>query len=295
MATDAFGTAISLGDKVLVGGDIRKAQSGSRSTVLIGDTPHLVDDADLVAHASIYTYRADPGNTPDDTKAIAVVNSTAAILNVSGDDGQSYSPSMRLEGQGYDTGATASVSAEFRSYVIPVQGNPITASLVFESSIGGAAYVEHLRLDNNLVTIAGSVVESGAHIGNAFAGVWTGGTAYAAFSHWGLKSTSGSYGLLQQSEGTTYLNAATGKTIHHRVNNATVMQLDVNGLGFGGATTAAAAIRITSTTQGLGMPGMTTTQRNAIGSPFDGLTVWNSTTGTTDVYDAFLGAWAASV
>lgn len=51
MATDAWGETISVGDKVLAGGEIR-LQGSSKSTVVIGQTPHLMDDADLIAHGS---------------------------------------------------------------------------------------------------------------------------------------------------------------------------------------------------------------------------------------------------
>ena len=48
-------------------------------------------------------------------------------------------------------------------------------------------------------------------------------------------------------------------------------------LGIGAAASASAAIKLTSTTQGIGLPGMTTTQRNNISSPDAGLLVFDST------------------
>ena len=51
-----------------------------------------------------------------------------------------------------------------------------------------------------------------------------------------------------------------------------------------GTTTPLAAFDITSTTSGLLIPRMTTTQRNAIASPPNGLQVYNITTNKLDVY-----------
>lgn len=58
----------------------------------------------------------------------------------------------------------------------------------------------------------------------------------------------------------------------------------------GGAKDATAAIDVVSTTQGIGFPNMTETQRDAISSPKDGLTVFNTTTGKLDYYNG--SAWA---
>lgn len=48
-------------------------------------------------------------------------------------------------------------------------------------------------------------------------------------------------------------------------------------LGIGAAASASAAIKLTSTTQGIGLPSMTTTQRTSISSPDAGLLVFDST------------------
>lgn len=56
-------------------------------------------------------------------------------------------------------------------------------------------------------------------------------------------------------------------------------------LGTGGIPDSAAVLEIKSTTGGLLLPRMTTTQRNAIGSPPAGLTLYNSTTNTLDLFD----------
>lgn len=52
-----------------------------------------------------------------------------------------------------------------------------------------------------------------------------------------------------------------------------------------------AIVDIQSTTQGLAVPSMTTTQRDAIPSPRDGLLIYNSTTDALNVRAG--GAWLA--
>lgn len=54
-------------------------------------------------------------------------------------------------------------------------------------------------------------------------------------------------------------------------------------------TDDSAILDVQSTRQGLGLPSMTTTQRDAIVSPRDGLLVYNSTTDTINVRAG--GAW----
>ena len=60
----------------------------------------------------------------------------------------------------------------------------------------------------------------------------------------------------------------------------TLTSLKVSGVAVVGGTTpnASAALDVTSTTKGLLLPRMTTTQRNAISSPENGLLIYNSTT-----------------
>lgn len=63
----------------------------------------------------------------------------------------------------------------------------------------------------------------------------------------------------------------------------------VTSLTAGGAIDSSAIIDMTSTTQGLGLPNLTTTQRDAISTPKTGLTIFNTTTSALNVYDS--GAW----
>ena len=58
-----------------------------------------------------------------------------------------------------------------------------------------------------------------------------------------------------------------------------------NSVSTGGTKDASAIIDMTSTTQGLGLPSMTQTQRDAISTPKTGLEIFNSTSGEVNVYD----------
>ena len=80
---------------------------------------------------------------------------------------------------------------------------------------------------DNLLHVSTAVAGKGAHIGNAFLGVWNGNTGFAQFGYAGLADTS--YALLQQSTGATFLNSASGQSISFRVNNTEYMTLASSG------------------------------------------------------------------
>jgi len=72
----------------------------------------------------------------------------------------------------------------------------------------------------------------GARIGTAAIGDWNAfgsSTNYAVFAHTAVVNTIGSYALLQDNTGGTYLNAATGQAVKFRINNNDKMILDQNG------------------------------------------------------------------
>ena len=70
-------------------------------------------------------------------------------------------------------------------------------------------------------------VDSSAIIGRAHIG-HTGWDDYAGFSHIN-QNTQESYALLQNSDGKTFLNAASGQSIEFRINNEDMMAMDNNG------------------------------------------------------------------
>ena len=88
---------------------------------------------------------------------------------------------------------------------------------------------------------------------------------------------------------------ADGATTLHTAHFDQAGVMDIpNGLVVGeglGTLNAAAIAQFTSTTKGLLLPRMTTTQRDAISSPPAGLIVYNTTTGKINVRGA--SAWEA--
>ena len=77
--------------------------------------------------------------------------------------------------------------------------------------------------------VSGSSTGFGAHIGNLFVGVWDGSSLYSVFAHNAVKATVGSYALIQSSTGATFLNAASGRDIGFRIDNAQKMVLKSTG------------------------------------------------------------------
>ena len=77
---------------------------------------------------------------------------------------------------------------------------------------------------------------STVRFGQSVVGALPANTLYAFFGHNSLDhaSTANNYALLQFSDGTTYLNASSGKTLNFRIANADKMVLDASGkLGIG--------------------------------------------------------------
>jgi len=68
------------------------------------------------------------------------------------------------------------------------------------------------------------------------------------------------------------------------VNTTDMLYLRSGGLGIGVAPVASAKLQADSTTQGFLPPRMTTTQRDAISSPAEGLVIYNTTTSKLNVY-----------
>ena len=232
--------------------------------------------------------RADPAATPDDAKAIALVNATAATSG-----NQKLSPMLRMEARGWGTFGESSDVCGMRTYVVPVQGLTPTSDIVTEYLDDEDWFSAHRWVSATQRFIAGSVNvgDSGVQAGNAFVGTWLAHTSFAVLGHNSVVSTTGSYLALQQNEGTGYLNAASGKILHFRNNNVTIGQLDSNGMGYGGATTPSAILKVVTTTQFFNQGTKTTGQRDGIGSTQDGDSLFNNTIGAEQHWDTFLAAW----
>jgi hypothetical protein len=90
--------------------------------------------------------------------------------------------------------------------------------------------------------------------------------------------------------------ASTAVPVRLEISGAASGLYDANGnavtaLGIGGAPAATAALDVQSTTKGLLVPRMTSTQRDAIVSPAEGLIIYNTTTHKLNVRAA--SAWEA--
>jgi len=86
-----------------------------------------------------------------------------------------------------------------------------------------------------------------------------------------------------------------GTDIDHRIEgngNANLVSVDagLDAVGIGGAPTANVLLDVVSTTKAFRPPVMTSTERDAIPSPVNGMIIWNSTTTQLEDYN---GGWAA--
>jgi hypothetical protein len=113
------------------------------------------------------------------------------------------------------------------------------------------------------------------------------GTSAAAVRFFRTTNTTGSvYVDFHLGDGTSGSNAR----IASKVQN-TYFAANNGRVGIGTASPNASAILdVASTTQGLLLPRMTSTQRDAISSPAAGLLIYNTTTTKVEVYN---GAWTA--
>lgn len=78
-------------------------------------------------------------------------------------------------------------------------------------------------------------------------------------------------------------------TLDELIGSTIIMRTEAGGVGIFGGTDASAALTITSTTKGVLLPRMTSTQRDAISSPADGLFIYNTTTGKLNFVQG--GSW----
>ncbi len=93
----------------------------------------------------------------------------------------------------------------------------------------------------------------------------------------------------QATSGTSLPSGTSGQTLRHNgttwVSNSTIFN-DGTNVGIGTASPNTAAILdISSTTKGFAPPRMTTIQRNAIASPFAGLSIYNTTTNCIEYFN----------
>lgn len=128
-------------------------------------------------------------------------------------------------------GVSASFARADHTHAITTSSNPGASAAILASTSAGGLTLRTLTLNGTgvvLSSVAGTMsisdnTDTTSYIGMAAIG-HAGYINYAAFSH-RLMASVGNYALLQFNDGTTYLNAATGKIVYHRINNVDVMQM----------------------------------------------------------------------
>ena len=111
----------------------------------------------------------------------------------------------------------------------------LTASNISASGTSSFGYVG-IGTVNPSYKLDVQPTSSTVRFGQSVVGALPANTLYAFFGHNSLDhaSTANNYALLQFSDGTTYLNASSGKTLNFRIANADKMVLDASGkLGIG--------------------------------------------------------------
>jgi hypothetical protein len=127
-------------------------------------------------------------------------------------------------------------------------------------------------------SIQGTINQTGGHTGNTW-GIEIAPT---------LTSVGGTYYAIDIAA-----NSASAKGIYQSGSSTTNNFVGATNFGSTSAPNAKAIVEFTSTTQGVLLPRMTTTQRDAITSPPAGLTIFNTTTTKLECYDGttWQAAW----
>jgi trimeric autotransporter adhesin len=125
-------------------------------------------------------------------------------------------------------GATAVAgNGGITSHAIRIRvGSVSTQGFILENS--SESLLMSVRASDGLTYFAGNATACNAYIGN-----YSGDNTYAQFSHATLSNSSGSYGLLHNNTGTTFLNCATGQAIRFRENNGDMAIITGGKMGIG--------------------------------------------------------------
>jgi hypothetical protein len=192
------------------------------------------------------------GTTATFSGAVGIGTATpAAVLDIRGDDSTSAGSGLIIGQDASTDGGTTLVPNAWLKFYLNNIRNGAMIKAGRDSAYGSASHAdgnlqfhtalddtlaEHMRItsDGNVgigTTNPGELLEVGADgntdyalIGPTKIGGGMGHGDYAGFSHRSMGST-GNYCLLQYSNGSTYLNAASGQTVHLRVNNGNILKL----------------------------------------------------------------------
>lgn len=151
--------------------------------------------------------------------------------------------------------------------------------------IGTGSPTEALTIIGQMLAYGGNFVRTGSSASVLFnrtdgaAATFGGGNAQAVF-------------LYDENYPLEFRSTSRANT-EAKVLNSGTLRVNIAGngsVGIGTVANASAKLDVSSTTQGLLIPRMTSTQRDAISSPAAGLIIYNTTTTKLEVYN---GAWTA--
>lgn len=183
-------------------------------------------------------------------------------------------------------------------------GSTATDGFLFGIASGGEAQLWNYEASGiNLATSNASrmYIASNGKVGigtispnNIFHIAGTTGTTYQQFTNTATGHTAGDgfiVGMLNS--GSVLIYNYENQPISFYTNSTHILELAANGsVGINTASpNASAVLDLTSTTKGLLLPRMTTTQRNAIVSPVAGLAIYNSTTNKLNFHNGSI--WEA--
>jgi Chaperone of endosialidase len=104
-----------------------------------------------------------------------------------------------------------------------------------------------------VLTVSGTVSTGGAATfgtgtsgGTMFVGPWSGGGSYAAVANNAVQGTAGSYALLQSNSGETFVNAASGSTLHLRIANSDIATITSAAVSVTGEIAATLGVQATN-------------------------------------------------
>lgn len=224
--------------------------------------------------------------TTTGTSGAATYNSSTGVLNI---PQYASSGSLTVGTSAIGSGTAGRILFEGTGNVLQESANLLWDETNSRLSVGGAAAT------STRLTVYSSGTNSFSFVGKNSVGsdrftIGDNGDAYfySASGTVRIIPTTGiyTYSLLSQNGGSR-INIDGGLMDFYNNSNALIFRIFSTGnyfnstltIGTNAAPNASAVLDLVSTTQGLLVPRMTTTQRNAISSPAAGLVLYNTTTG----------------
>lgn len=212
-------------------------------------------------------------NTTNDSTGILM-----GTLGTATTGNQMYSGRFIREGRGFkSTGPSGSKFARFSDYVIPIQGTTnILSDWRYDAAIEGLNSDAWVNMGGMKPVLSGGAIVGGGWYlnqanGTMNIGITTGQIDYTGAHTFSIRNVNGS-GNMDIMGGNMRLVPSAGKGVCIVVTTAA-------------SADASSILDIRSTTMGVLLTRMTTTQRDAISSPATGLMTYNTSTNTMDTWD----------